>query len=144
MISCKKGNSSLFSVITHEHGNEERQDEDSAKQVEDDEEHRILPAIQVFGLTVYASDCHACEHDVCPAFLRYDLEEEEQGVAKVVKVEERITCSAWSQHIPVVWRTGILADTVLKVTSSEVSIVAGLELANEEIQTVYGKRNQQA
>lgn len=41
LVCRQEGNPSLFRVVAHEDGNEQRQDENSAEQVEDDEVDRV-------------------------------------------------------------------------------------------------------
>ena len=115
MISSKKRYSSLFRVVAHEDRDEERQDEDGTEQVEDDEEHAVAPTIEVLRLCVDASNGHACEQNICPAFLRHNLEEDEQRVPKVVEIVVRVGSLAWCQNVPVERRAVVLSNTVFEV-----------------------------
>lgn len=144
MVGCEVRYSSLLRVVAHKDGDEERQHKNSAEQVENDEENTIASAAEVFGLAVDASNGHACEQDVRPAFLGNNLEKDEERVAKVVKVIVRVGSLPWRQNIPVEWRAVVLPNTVFEVSGAEIAIVAGFKLTDEDVQAVYGKRDQQA
>jgi hypothetical protein len=69
LVGGKERNSSLFRIIPHEDGDEERQDEDGTEQVEGNEEDAVAPPVKVFRLGVDTSDGHTCEQHICPTFL---------------------------------------------------------------------------
>jgi hypothetical protein len=100
LISREEGNSRLLRVVTHEYRDEECQHKNGSEQVEDDEVDGIALRREGFWLRENSSDAHTRPHDVRPPFLRHNLEEDEEGVAEVVKVVVWIGRDSWSEHIP--------------------------------------------
>jgi hypothetical protein len=116
----------LLRVVSHEHRDEERQHENCTEQVEDDEVNRVSLCRKRLRLCENARDAHSGPHDIRPPFLRHNLEENEERIAKVVEVIVRVSSLPWSKNTPFEWRAGILIDAVMQVSDTRATIIARL------------------
>ena len=102
LLGSQESYSRLFRNVAHEHRHKQGQDEDGAEQVEYDEEDRIALRPKRLGLESLSCCVHGGEHDVDPPFLGDDLEKDEHGVSKVVKVVVGVGDLPWGEYWPVI------------------------------------------
>ncbi len=121
----------MLRVVAHEDGYEESQDEDRTKQIEDDEEKSISLRRKRPRLGEYPRDTFRTPHDIDPALLRHDLEEDEERSTESVKIIVRIRYLARGKDFPLVGRATILVDTVVEVEDVGGVVIADLHLAVE-------------
>ena len=123
--------------------NEEGENNNSSKQVVDQEEDGVAQRSVRLRLLVLARAASSYRHDVTPALKRGDLEEDEQGLPETVEGElrrrPRIVPDSGDE---VVERTvgericRVLADTF--IDTAHVAVIAFVEDASKYVQTPHG------
>src|SRR2546423_11300740 len=99
-------------MVPHEHRDEQGEHEHRAKQIEDDKIYRVALAGERLWLQSFARDAHSTPQDVYPSFLRDNLEQNKQRIAKVVEAVIWVRHHTGSQNGPIERRSVILAHAI--------------------------------
>lgn len=135
----------MFCVVAHEDRYEQREHEDGCHEVEHDKEESVALRSEVHRLHASTSHRLGTPHDVDPAFLRNDLEEDEERAAKIIEVVVWIGDRSRGQQWPVIaeWCAVPLSKTVIESYNIECIVVADFKLAVEEVNSVDSEWDQQ-
>lgn len=134
----------MLGIVAYKDRNEQSQHEDRPQEIENDEEDGIALSDQGLRLSEYISYALGSPHNVCPALLRDNLEEDEEGAAKVVKVIPRVGDLSGRENIPAIRAAEVFADAIIEVEYAGAVIVTCLHPATEKIEPVNSEGNQQA
>lgn len=144
MFRGQERNPGLFGVVSHEDRHEQGQNKDGSQQIKDNKEEPVGRRGKILRLLVRPYDTHNVPLYIDPTFLRNDLEEDEEGVGKIVKIVVWVGNSPWSEHVPIVRRTLILSNAVAEVTLWQITVVALKQLSVEQVESIDGEGNEEA
>lgn len=144
LFGGQERNPGLFGVVSHEDRYEQGQNKDGSQQIEDNKEEPVGRRGKILRLLVRPYDTHDAPLYIDPAFLRNDLEKDEEGVGKIVKIEVWVGNSPWSEHVPIVRRALILSNAVAEITLWRITVVALHQFSIEQVESIYGEGNEEA
>jgi hypothetical protein len=99
---------------------------------------------EVPGVETSTCDGLCTPHNIDPALLGDNLEENEQRAPKIVEIVIRVRCNSWGKHVPIVAERGTIpfAETVREVRYPALVVIAYFHQAVEKVYSIYSKRDQ--